>query len=113
MAPEPLARGKVCQAMITSLSIGITTNIKVELQAINNGMLLAWNNDYNYVICESDLQTALKLNEEGVRPTHHLLSVRVSPSLSPPTLLPPFSLLLAQTPITRKANFCDQNCGRK
>jgi ribonuclease HI len=54
-------------------SVGFTSNINAELQAISYGLIdIAWNHGFINVICESDSQTVLKLIQESVPSTHTL-----------------------------------------
>lgn len=45
-------------------------NINVELFAIADSLLLAWNEGFPAVICESDCQTVLLIIKDGVNPEH-------------------------------------------
>lgn len=52
----------------------ITSNVSVELQAIYNRLLLAWNEGSRDVICESDSQLALKIIPEAFPQINFMLA---------------------------------------
>ncbi|CAJ2666519.1 ribonuclease H [Trifolium pratense] len=58
--------------------VSFADSIEVELLAIHNGLMLAWDIGYNDVSCRSDCKKALSLIQDPIFPTHKYVGIIVS-----------------------------------
>lgn len=56
--------------VVFTCDLGICTSVTAELEGIRQGLSLAWDEGYRYVVCEADAQTIIRIIQHGDSTSH-------------------------------------------